>query len=138
MGGRGSSSSATGSSGGIKNLTASKVGKMSDNELRDADKLISEQIALQNNLLAQIARDNPAYNMPRLYYNVQSDKQDLQEAQRLIVNELVKRNKTSSRNATSNTFVNSFGEATKRNITSSSYEKAQKKLNKQIMSFIGG
>lgn len=36
------------------------------------------------------------------------------------------------------TFVNSYGEATKRNITSSSYENAQRRLNKQMMSFVGG
>lgn len=35
-------------------------------------------------------------------------------------------------------FVNSFGEATKRNITNATYEKAQKKLAKDIMRFIGG
>lgn len=39
---------------------------------------------------------------------------------------------------TAKTFVNSFGEATKRPITNSTYEKAQKKLSKQIMKFIGG
>ena len=35
-------------------------------------------------------------------------------------------------------FVNSFGEATKRNITNATYEKAQKKLAKDIMRVIGG
>lgn len=35
-------------------------------------------------------------------------------------------------------FVNSFGEATKRNITNATYEKAQRKLVKDIMRFIGG
>ena len=35
-------------------------------------------------------------------------------------------------------FVNSFGEATKRTITNATYEKAQKKLSKQIMKYIGG
>lgn len=35
-------------------------------------------------------------------------------------------------------FVNSFGEATKRNITNANYEKAQRKLAKDIMRFIGG
>jgi thymidylate synthase ThyX len=35
-------------------------------------------------------------------------------------------------------FVNSFGEATKRNITNATYEKAQRKLAKDIMRFIGG
>ena len=39
-------------------------------------------------------------------------------------------------NEQSSTFVNSFGEATKRYITSAIYEKQQKRLSKQIMSYI--
>lgn len=35
------------------------------------------------------------------------------------------------------TFVNSYGEATKREITSTSYNNSSKKLNKEILSFIG-
>lgn len=36
------------------------------------------------------------------------------------------------------TFVNGFGEATKRNITCSGYERAQKSNNKAMLSFVGG
>ncbi|URZ06452.1 hypothetical protein [Clostridium felsineum] len=36
----------------------------------------------------------------------------------------------------SKTFVNSFGEATKRNVTCSTYEKAQKRISKEILNFI--
>lgn len=35
-------------------------------------------------------------------------------------------------------FVNGFGEATKREITCSTYEKSQKRNSKAILSFIGG
>jgi len=35
-------------------------------------------------------------------------------------------------------FVNGYGEKTERNITCSTYEKAQKRMSKEIMSFIGG
>lgn len=35
-------------------------------------------------------------------------------------------------------FVNGFGEATKREITCSTYEKAQKRNSKAMLSFIGG
>lgn len=34
------------------------------------------------------------------------------------------------------TFVNSYGEATKREITSATYERANKRLSKEIMNFI--
>lgn len=36
------------------------------------------------------------------------------------------------------TFVNSFGEATKRYITTGTYERLRKKRNKEIMNYIGG
>lgn len=39
---------------------------------------------------------------------------------------------------TPRTFVNSFGEATKREITSASYERAQRRLDKQIWSRFKG
>jgi CRISPR/Cas system endoribonuclease Cas6 (RAMP superfamily) len=42
-------------------------------------------------------------------------------------------NKTAERNKT---FVNSFGEATTREITSTTYKREQKKTQKQIMSFM--
>ena len=35
-----------------------------------------------------------------------------------------------------NTFVNGYGEATKREITSSTYARAEKRLSKQIMNFV--
>ncbi|MGL6201129.1 MAG: hypothetical protein ACRC3H_19590 [Lachnospiraceae bacterium] len=38
----------------------------------------------------------------------------------------------------SHTGVNGFGEATAREITCATYERAQKRLDKEIMSFIGG
>jgi len=36
------------------------------------------------------------------------------------------------------TFVNGFGESSKRNITCSTYERAQNRMSKEILSFIGG
>lgn len=35
-------------------------------------------------------------------------------------------------------FVNSFGEATKREITATSYKNSQARLDKEIMRFVGG
>lgn len=46
--------------------------------------------------------------------------------------------KTTSTKENEKAFVNGFGEATKRNITCSTYEKAQKRNSKAMLSFIGG
>lgn len=66
-------------------------------------------------------------------------KQALESKKRSITNKIV----TASRNVTAEktngkTFVNSFGEATKREITTSTYKSSQAKLSKEIMGFVGG
>lgn len=40
-------------------------------------------------------------------------------------------------NKESKTFVNGFGEATKRNITCGSYNRIEKRMQKEVLSFIG-
>lgn len=45
--------------------------------------------------------------------------------------------KRDEENKKEKTFVNSYGEATKREITSTTYNNYQKRLDKQILSFIG-
>jgi aspartate carbamoyltransferase catalytic subunit len=53
--------------------------------------------------------------------------------------ELEKAEKSSTNEVKTNekTFVNGFGEATKRKITCSTYERAEKRLSKEILSFMG-
>ena len=45
-------------------------------------------------------------------------------------------NKKTNTNDNHHTFINGFGEATKRVITNTTYEKSQKRLDKEIMNFI--
>lgn len=89
--------------------------------------------------LADYASRNPAWNMPSGYYDVQRKKQALESKKRSITNKIV----TASRNVTvektnGKPFVNSFGEATKREITTTSYKNSQARLDKEIMGFVGG
>lgn len=135
--GRGSSK--IGGGGGIaQNITTNDVAKLSDTNLMNLDKALQSQITLMNNRLASIARDNPAYNMPQEYYDIQNEKSQIQSQHSIVMAEIVKRKpKTSNQNRTK-TFVNSFGDATQRNITTASYKRAQKRLSQQIMRFIGG
>jgi len=72
-------------------------------------------------------------------------KQWREESQKLkellnILHEMGKEEKESSSNATNKgikTFVNSFGEATTREIMCDGYKRAENKMKNQIMSFIG-
>lgn len=122
MGGRGSGS---GRAGGSANIGA----------LKEKEKSLNSQIDKLNKRLADYASKNPAWNMPSGYYDVQRKKQALESKKRSITNKIV----TASRNVTAEkTFVNSFGEATKREITTSTYKSSQAKLSKEIMGFVGG
>jgi len=53
------------------------------------------------------------------------------------VKEREKKRKQQKEQPVTKTFVNSYGEATTREITSSTYKRQQKRLNKQIMSMLG-
>ena len=126
MGGRGSG-------GGRGGSSASK------GTLKEREKSLNSQIDKLNKRLADYASKNPAWNMPSGYYDVQRKKQALESKKRSITNKIV----TASRNVTAEktngkTFVNSFGEATKREITTSTYKSSQAKLSKEIMGFVGG
>lgn len=126
MGGRGSGSSRGGGSASI-------------GALKEKEKSLNSQIDKLNKRLADYASKNPAWNMPSGYYDVQRKKQALESKKRSITNKIV----TASRNVTAKktnekTFVNSFGEATKREITTSTYKSSQAKLSKEIMGFVGG
>nr|DAK10046.1 MAG TPA: protein of unknown function (DUF5320) [Caudoviricetes sp.] len=123
MGGRGSGSGSSANIGALK----------------EKEKSLNSQIDKLNKRLADYASKNPAWNMPSGYYDVQRKKQALESKKRSITNKIV----TASRNVTAEktngkTFVNSFGEATKREITTSTYKSSQAKLSKEIMGFVGG
>lgn len=126
MGGRGSGS---GRGGGSESIGS----------LKEREKSLNSQIDKLNKRLADYASKNPAWNMPSGYYDVQRKKQALESKKRSITSKIM----TASRNVTAEktngkTFVNSFGEATKREITTSTYKSSQAKLSKEIMGFVGG
>lgn len=125
MGGRGSGSS-LGGGASLRNLKAQ-------------EKKLDAQIDKLKKKLADYASKNPAWNMPSGYYDVQRKKQALESKKRSITNKIV----TASRNVTvektnGKPFVNSFGEATKREIATSTYKNNQAKLSKEIMGLVGG
>ena len=129
MGGRGSGSS--------------RSGNASLSDLKAQEKKLDAQVDKLKNKLEDYASKYPAWNMPREYYDVQRKRQALEEQRRAITNKIVeevKKQSASERAVETNgkTFVNSFGEATKREITSLSYKRSQARSDKEIMSFLGG
>lgn len=126
MGGRGSGSGRGGSSASLGALKAQ-------------EKSVNSQIDKLNKRLADYASKNPAWNMPSGYYNAQRKKQALESKRRTLTDKIATASKNVSAEKTSGkAFVNSFGEATKREITTSTYKSSQAKLSKEIMGFVGG
>ena len=126
MGGRGSSS--------IRGSGSASLGT-----LKAQEKKLDAQIDKLKKKLADYASKNPAWNMPSGYYDVQRKRQALESKRRTLTDRIVAASKNTTVEKTSGkTFVNSFGEATKREITTSTYKNNQAKLSKEIMGLVGG
>lgn len=135
FGGRGASSSA-GSSSGAGSITSTSVKELSDSDLRILDGDLGKIINAQNDRLATLAAQNSPTKMPREYYNIQAVKAEYTSQRRIVANEISRRKQNTSTNATKKG-VNGFGERTTREITSGTYERARKRLDKQVKNWIG-
>ena len=117
--------------------------KMTDDELKNLDNQFKTSIDAVNNeltkLVSQPSQNNPTGKQSKEYYDARNQLTNLRDSHRKVIDEIVKRKSEKSKNtATNKTFVNSYGEATRRDITTSTYKQLQRKLNKQMMRYIGG
>lgn len=100
-------------------------------------KELESKINKLNNKLAEIARENtpskenPTGIMPREYYNTLREKQNAEAELRQIATERKAEAKTETK-----TFVNAFGEAATREITTAAYKRSQKALEKQLLGWM--
>lgn len=76
---------------------------------------------------------NPGAGMPQSYYNAKAELDRLREEQRKMNTARVKKQQRSS----STRKVNGYGEATTREITSSTYKRAQRRLEQDVANFMG-
>ena len=119
------------------------LSKMTDDELKNLDNQFKTSIDVINNELTKLvskpSQNNPTGKQSKEYYDARNQLTDLRNSHRKVIDEIVKRKSEKSKNtATNKNFVNSYGEATTRDITTSTYKQLQRKLNKQVMKFIGG
>lgn len=71
----------------------------------------------------------------RRYVAAQREYQRLQYERGLVLDEVAKKNRVN--NSAGKTFVNSFGEATTRDITSPTYERAQRRTKRNVLRNMG-
>ena len=75
--------------------------------------------------------------MPREYYAVREQLTDLQKRNAELTREISKRKRGRNETVAPKTFVNSFGEATSRDITTQSYKNALKKTQRAVLRNMG-
>ena len=140
MGGRGASSASSRGGGGA-------VAGMSDERLASELKTVKADMERVGDVMARSAPGHTGY-IQGTPWGSKAEHETYQEAFRKygvlrarrdeILDEKAKRTKEKAVSAPKRTFVNSFGEATTRYITTSSYERAQKRLNKEVQSRMSG
>ena len=145
MGGRGSSSGyGTNSNGGSKTGNVTKVnrtnpGNMSTKELyseRDNNDLKIKAVKEAMDTFAK-DRDIKTTEMPRGYYRARTTLMELQVRNTNLTVEIGRRRTGENKTVIPKTFVNSFGEATSREITSSSYKRALETETKAVLKNMG-
>lgn len=145
MGGRGASS---GGKKGISKTATTTPAKLTDSQLDSAISHTDAQLKRASSKLDELsekitdARMSPRqgrtervekamgeYNEGSKIFN------ELRERKSALENERLKRKRNQA--TAQKKFVNSYGEATKRNITNQTYERAQRRLEKEVASFLG-
>lgn len=125
FGGRGSKS-------GIVDIT-----KMSNSSLDKLENTYRQKTeSLKRKMEEIVNKDgNAGDGMPRSYY---STKQKMNESRQKL-NEILdeKRRRKPKESGSRKTFVNSYGEATKRDVSTSGYKKSQKELGNRMRKLIG-
>jgi len=127
FGGRGSKSGLS-----KKTSTDSK----SDMKLEGLAKKYNLEMETYKKQMDEIASKSvPGNGMPQKYYDVQKKMNNSRKNYNEVKNEMAKRKKPDEKKQ--KTFVNSFGEATTREITSASYTRAQRRMEKDILRNMG-
>lgn len=112
-------------------------GSGSEAKINDYDNRI-KKLSSENEKIYQ--QHGSAIGLPQKYYSNLKTIQGLRQKRSAEVNKLVEqrqRQAQSNGNTSNRTFVNSFGEATTRNITSSSYNRAQASINRAVLRNLG-
>lgn len=138
MGGRGASS---GASGGARSLNkALDTAEAKVKSLQSKERKLGSKMAeyAEYALPSYTGKDKQAKSAK--YYKYKNEFNAVRRERNDMQNKIsqTKREAQENEAKAKKKFVNSFGEATKRNITNATYEKAQRKLAKDIMRFIGG
>lgn len=120
------------------------LNKISDDELNKLDKQFKDSINIVSDKLPKLvsspSASNPSGTQSKEYYDARNKLTELRNSHSKVIQEIARRKSEKAKKDDSGEkrFVNSYGEATKRDISTATYDMLQKKLGKQMMRFIGG
>lgn len=120
------------------------LNKISDDELNKLDKQFKDSINIVSDKLPKLvsspSASNPSGTQSKEYYDARNKLTELRNSHSKVIQEIARRKSEKAKKDDSGEklFVNSYGEATKRDISTATYDRLQKKLGKQMMRFIGG
>ena len=111
-------------------------------ELNETIFALEKQIEMLNTQMIEICdnRDMKISVMPKAYYGLLKERQCIEAELSPLWNEQSRLRREMQKNSTrtqKKTFVNSYGEATKREITNVTYQRAQKRMEKSLLVFVG-
>lgn len=97
---------------------------------------LEREIKELNAKLAKIceSRDRKSTLMPKEYYVIIKERQSLESELREL---LAEKYSAKDKKEVQHTFVNSYGEATKRKITTDTYERTQRRIEKAVLINMG-
>ncbi len=149
MGGRGASSGSTAQGGGASKIASTTPQKLTDSQLDKAISHTDTQMKRASDRLDELsekiteARMSPRSGRTERVDKAMSDYNEgskifneLRDRKSALENEKAKRKRGSQASA-GKVFVNSYGEATRRNITNQTYERAQRRLERDVARFLG-
>ena len=149
MGGRGSSSmSGIARKTSASSIAGGPIAKMGDRQLDSQLKSVNARMEKVSDVMLKTASGHTGYLQGTPFGNkadheayVKASKEygSLRDQRNAILGEQARRNheRAMAQPLKAKTFVNSFGEATTRYITSASYERAQKRLDKDVLRNMG-
>ena len=123
--------------GGRGSRSGKKAGTARISSIREIESQMGNALQRMESL-ARFA--TPAFydeNKSTQYYMAKREYDELRSRRNTLLNNQMKQNQNQNRNPPDRTFVNSFGEATKRHITTSTYERGLKRTAKRIEALLG-
>lgn len=129
MGGRGSSS-------GIH----VDMGAKSDKALETTINKYQKDVDRLTGRMVELTKQYRTWELPKEYRDVATEMQDKRNVLNKALNERARRRRNSAlkeKKPENKTFVNSFGEATHREITTASYKRAQKRIERDVLRNLG-